>query len=65
MITSADNDKLKIIRKLRQKSWRTKLGLFVAEGEDLAWAAEEGGNAYPDFIEKIVEMAISRHASRG
>jgi len=35
VITSADNDKLKTIRKLHQKSWRTKLGLFVAEGEDL------------------------------
>jgi TrmH family RNA methyltransferase len=35
VITSADNDKLKTIRKLRQKSWREKLGLFAAEGEDL------------------------------
>jgi RNA methyltransferase, TrmH family len=35
MITSADNDKLKTIRKLQQKRWRTKLGLFSAEGEDL------------------------------
>jgi RNA methyltransferase, TrmH family len=35
VITSPDNDKLKTIRKLRQKSWRTKLGLFAAEGEDL------------------------------
>ena len=35
MITSADNDKLMTIRKLQQKRWRTKLGLFAAEGEDL------------------------------
>jgi RNA methyltransferase, TrmH family len=35
VITSHDNDKLKTIRKLQQKSWRTKLGLFAAEGEDL------------------------------
>ena len=35
MITSADNDKLKTIRKLQQKRWRAKLGLFSAEGEDL------------------------------
>jgi RNA methyltransferase, TrmH family len=35
VITSPDNDKLKTIRKLRQKTWRTKLGLFAAEGEDL------------------------------
>jgi RNA methyltransferase, TrmH family len=39
MITSPDNEKLKTIRKLRQKSWRRKLGLFVAEGEDLVGAA--------------------------
>ena len=43
MITSADNEKLKTIRKLRQKRWRTKLGLFSAEGEDLV-----GPN--PEFI---------------
>ena len=35
MITSADNEKLRTIRKLQEKSWRTKLGLFSAEGEDL------------------------------
>jgi RNA methyltransferase, TrmH family len=43
MIRSADNDKLKTIRKLAQKSWREKLGLFVAEGEDLVDAAEGAG----------------------
>ncbi|MET0512418.1 MAG: RNA methyltransferase [Thermoleophilaceae bacterium] len=43
MITSPDNDKLKTIRKLQQKSWRTKLGLFAAEGEDL-----QGPN--PEFV---------------
>jgi TrmH family RNA methyltransferase len=43
MITSPDNEKLKTIRKLRQKSWRRKLGLFVAEGEDLVEAAEAAG----------------------
>ena len=45
MITSADNDKLKTIRKLQQKSWREKLGLFSAEGEDLVEAAWE-----PEFV---------------
>jgi RNA methyltransferase, TrmH family len=45
VITSADNDKLKTIRKLQQKRWRTKLGLFSAEGEDLV---ELGRN--PEFI---------------
>src|ERR671924_2256306 len=44
MIRSADNDKLKTIRKLHERRWRDKLDLFVAEGEDLveaaAWDAE-------------------------
>jgi tRNA G18 (ribose-2'-O)-methylase SpoU len=43
MIRSADNDKLKTIRKLQQKRWRQKLGLFAAEGEDLVEAAERAG----------------------
>jgi RNA methyltransferase, TrmH family len=43
MIRSADNDKLKTIRKLATKSWREKLGLFAAEGEDLVDAAEAAG----------------------
>ncbi|HVZ86714.1 MAG TPA: D-alanine--D-alanine ligase [Polyangia bacterium] len=38
---------------------------YLADGEDLAWAAEEAGNLYPDFIEKIAEMAIIRGVSRG
>jgi D-alanine-D-alanine ligase len=37
---------------------------YLADGEDLAWAAEEAGHVYPDFIEKIAEMAIARHAAR-
>ena len=43
MIQSADNNKLKTIRKLRDKRWRDKLGLFIAEGEDLVGAAELAG----------------------
>jgi TrmH family RNA methyltransferase len=49
VITSADNDKLKTIRKLQQKSWREKLGLFTAEGEDLVEAAAAAGWE-PDFV---------------
>jgi TrmH family RNA methyltransferase len=45
MIRSPDNDRLKTIRKLRQKRWREKLGLFAAEGEDLVEAAWE-----PEFV---------------
>jgi TrmH family RNA methyltransferase len=43
VIRSADNDKLKTIRKLRQRRWRERLDLFTAEGEDLIEAAEAAG----------------------
>jgi TrmH family RNA methyltransferase len=43
MITSPHNEKLKLIRKLRQRKHRESSGLFVAEGEDLAGAAERAG----------------------
>jgi RNA methyltransferase, TrmH family len=49
LITSTDNDKLKTIRKLRQRRWREKLGVFVAEGEDLVDAAERAGWD-PEFV---------------
>ena len=35
LITSRDNEKLKLVRKLHERRWRDKLGLFVCEGEDL------------------------------
>jgi len=43
VITSRDNETLKLVRKLAYRRWRDKLGLFVAEGEDLAEAAREAG----------------------
>ena len=43
MITSASNPRLKLVRKLGLRRQREKLGLFVAEGEDLVAAALEGG----------------------
>ena len=43
MITSAANEKLKLVRKLQSERWREKLGLFVAEGEDLVEAARSAG----------------------
>ena len=39
MIASRDNERLKLIRKLHDKSWREKLGLFFVEGEDAIEAA--------------------------
>jgi len=38
-ITSRDNDKLKLARKLHERRWRDKLGLFFVEGEDAVEAA--------------------------
>ena len=44
MITSHHNQKLKEIRKLRQRRrWRERAGLFVAEGEDLLRSADASG----------------------
>ncbi len=43
MITSAQNEQLKTIRKLHEKKHRERLGLFVAEGEDLVNAAAAAG----------------------
>jgi TrmH family RNA methyltransferase len=58
MITSADNDKLKTIRKLQQKRWRTKLGLFSAEGEDLQgpnpqFLLRAGEDVEPDLLDAV------------
>ena len=43
MITSRHNEKPKLVRKLHERRWRDKLGLFVAEGEDLVEAAGQAG----------------------
>jgi len=43
VISSRDNPKLKLVRKLETRRQRDKLGLFVAEGEDLVAGALEGG----------------------
>jgi RNA methyltransferase, TrmH family len=43
VITSRDNERLKLVRKLHDRSWRDKLGLFAVEGEDLL----------PDGIEPV------------
>jgi RNA methyltransferase, TrmH family len=54
-ITSPHNQKLKEIRKLRQRRrWRDRSGLFVAEGEDLLSSADANG-----------WIAIERYAAAG
>jgi TrmH family RNA methyltransferase len=49
MITSPQNEKLKLIRKLHQRKHRASTGLFVAEGEDLVEAADAAG-AQAEFV---------------
>lgn len=44
MITSKENERLKLVRKLGQKKHRRKMGMFVTEGEDLAQAGLEAGH---------------------
>ena len=58
MITSADNDKLRTIRKLQQKRWRSKLGLFSAEGEDLQgpnpqFLLRAGEDVEPELLDAV------------
>ncbi len=43
MITSKDNEKLKLVRKLAEPKHRRRTGLFLAEGEDLIAAAAAAG----------------------
>jgi TrmH family RNA methyltransferase len=49
LITSKDNEKLKLIRKLADRKHREREGLFVAEGEDLVEAAAAAG-LEPEFV---------------
>jgi TrmH family RNA methyltransferase len=39
LITSRDNERLRLVRKLHERRWRDKLGLFFVEGEDALAAA--------------------------
>jgi TrmH family RNA methyltransferase len=49
MITSPDNSKLKLVRKLRERKGREREGLFATEGEDLRAAGRACGAA-PRFV---------------
>jgi len=64
VITSSDNDKLKLVRKLHDRKWREKLGLFFVEGEDLL--AEDvdpvellvaGENVEPALLAEVSTLA--------
>jgi RNA methyltransferase, TrmH family len=49
MITSPHNEKLKLVRKLRERKHREREGLFVTEGEDLVEAGLTAGTE-PHFL---------------
>ncbi|HEV2772977.1 MAG TPA: RNA methyltransferase [Thermoleophilaceae bacterium] len=59
MITSPDNDKLKLIRRLRDPRARRRSGLFVAEGEDLGEAAAAAGIAPEVLLVAGVDVEAS------
>ena len=69
MIVSRDNERLKLVRKLHEKSWRDKLGLFFVEGEDAVEAAtaepvdllRAGEDVEPKLL---AEVASAPHAPR-
>jgi len=49
MIESPQNEKLKLVRKLRERKHREREGLFATEGEDLLEAGVAAG-AEPEFV---------------
>jgi TrmH family RNA methyltransferase len=69
MIQSRSNERLKLVRKLHERRWRDKLGLFFLEGED----AVEAATAEPvDLLragvdvsaELLAEVATAPHPPR-
>jgi TrmH family RNA methyltransferase len=50
VITSRDNERLKLVRKLHARRWRDKLGLFAVEGEDLVEAGLAAGVEPADLL---------------
>jgi TrmH family RNA methyltransferase len=50
VITSRDNERLKRARKLRDRKWREREGLFVTEGEDLLAAGIAAGRIPVDVL---------------
>jgi RNA methyltransferase, TrmH family len=66
VITSRENEKLKLVRKLHERRWRDKLGLFFAEGEDLVDAALAAGYEAEELLVsgENVEPALLAEVSR-
>jgi len=69
VIASRDNERLKLVRKLHDRRWRDKLGLFFVEGEDLVAAATADAvdllRAGEDVEPKLLaEVATAGHPPR-
>jgi TrmH family RNA methyltransferase len=68
VIVSRDNERLKLVRKLADRRWRDKLGLFVAEGEDLVDAARDAGIEPVELLvaaENVVPELLAEVSSLG
>jgi RNA methyltransferase, TrmH family len=69
VISSRDNERLKLVRKLHDRRWRDKLGLFFVEGEDAVDAAtcdpvdllRAGEDVEPKLL---AEVATAAHPPR-
>jgi TrmH family RNA methyltransferase len=69
VIRSRDNERLKLVRKLHERRWRDKLGLFFVAGEDLVAAAaaepvdllRAGEDVAPELL---AEVATAGHPPR-
>ena len=57
MITSPHNEKLKLVRRLRERKHREREGLFVTEGEDLVEAGLAVG-AEPRFLLSAADSGL-------
>jgi TrmH family RNA methyltransferase len=69
VIVSRDNERLKLVRKLHEKRWRDKLGLFFVEGEDAVLSATAEPvdvlRAGEDVDQKLLaEVATAPHPPR-
>jgi RNA methyltransferase, TrmH family len=72
VITSRDNERLKLLRKLHDRRWRDKLGLFAVEGEDLVEAGLDAGLEPADLLvagkdvtpELLAEVSALAHPPR-
>ena len=72
VIVSRDNERLKLVRKLHDRSWRDKLGLFFVEGEDAVEAAtaepvdllRAGEDVEPKLLAEVATRAASAACDR-